>query len=129
MDQRSLTGAAGFTSKSCSDLVVWSGHHYGLAASFLYLSFFFPPLSMRTLFLTHSKSKLSPWRVVLVCCLAVAVMAVVYSAIDDLIGKSESTVVLLCAVLFGGVVALAYRWFQVRRLQSTVRDLKDSALW
>lgn len=96
---------------------------------FFFLSFVFPQLSMRTLFLTHNKSKLSPWRVVLVCCLVVAVIASVYSAIDDLIGKSESTVVLLCAVLFGGVVALAYRWFQVRRLQSTVRDLKDSALW
>lgn len=84
---------------------------------------------MRTLFLTNNESKPSRWRVVLVCCLVVTLIAGVYSAIDDLIGKSESAVVLLCAVLFGGVVALAYRWLQARRLQSTARDLKDSALW
>lgn len=87
------------------------------------------PRSMRTLFLTNNKYKPSRWRVVFVCCLIVALIAGVYSVIVDLIGQSESAMVLLCAVLFGGVVALAYRWLQVRRLQSTARDLKDSALW
>jgi len=29
----------------------------------------------------------------------------------------------------GCVVVLAVHWLQARRMQSTVRDLKDSALW
>lgn len=84
---------------------------------------------MRTLFLTGNKAKRKPWQLVLFCGLVVAVMVGVYSAIDDLFGRNASTVAILCAALFGGVVALAYRRFQVRRLQNSVRDLKDSALW
>lgn len=84
---------------------------------------------MRTLFLTGNKAKRWAWRIILVCGLAVALVVGMYSATDDWIGVGESAVVLLCVALLGGVVALAYRWFQVRRLQSSVRDLKDSALW
>lgn len=84
---------------------------------------------MRTLFLTDNKAKYWPWRIVLMCGLVAVSMVGVYFANDDLIGKGESAVVLLCVALFGGVVALAYRRYQARRLQSTVRDLKDSALW
>lgn len=84
---------------------------------------------MRTLFLTDKDAKRKPWRIVLACSLVVALLVGVYSAIDVLFGRSEPATVILGAACFGGVVALAYRWFQVRRLQSTVRDLKDSALW
>lgn len=84
---------------------------------------------MRPLFLTGNKAKRKPWQLVLVCGLVVALLVGVYSAIDVLFGRSEPAAVILGAACFGGVVALACRWFQVRRLQSTVRDLKDSALW
>lgn len=84
---------------------------------------------MRTLFLTDNKAKRRPWQFALSCGLLVAVIVGVYSAIDDLFGRNASTVAILCTALFGGVVALAYRRFQARRLQSAVRDLKDSALW
>lgn len=84
---------------------------------------------MRTLFLTDNKAKHWPWRIVLMCGLVAILMVGVYFATDDLIGAGESAVVVLCVALFVGVVALAYRRVQLRRLQCTVRDLKDSALW
>lgn len=84
---------------------------------------------MRTLFLTDNKAKHWRWRIVLMCGLVAVLMIGVYFATADLIGEGGPAVVLLCVALFGGVVALAYRRVQVRRLQCTVRDLKDSALW
>jgi hypothetical protein len=124
MNQKWLTAAAGFTSKSCSHLVARSGDHNGF-----YVRFFFSSRSMRTLFLTDNKVKHWPWRIMLMCGLVAVLMVGVYFAIGDSIGEGESAVVLLCVALFGGVVALVYRRVQVRRLQCTVRDLKDSALW
>lgn len=100
-----------------------------LGCSVFYTRFFFLPRSMRTLFLTDKKAKHWPWRIMLVCGLVVTLMVGMYFAINDLIGRNDSAVVIFCVTLFGGGVALAYRRFQVRRLQSTVRDLKDSALW
>jgi uncharacterized membrane-anchored protein len=84
---------------------------------------------MRTLFLTDNKAKRWSWRIVLVCGLVVAIMVGVYSVIGELVGSREPALMLLSVVLFGVFAALAYRRFQVWRLQSTVRDLKDSALW
>lgn len=97
--------------------------------SWIFTSAFFSSRSMRTLFLTDNKAKHWPWRIMLMCGLVAVLMVGVYFSIDDSIGEGESAVVLLCVALFGGVVALAYRRVQVRRLQCTVRDLKDSALW
>lgn len=84
---------------------------------------------MRTLFLPDNKAKHWSWRIVRVCALLIALTAGLHFAIDALIGRGDSALVLLCVALFGGVVALAYRRVRVRRLQNTVRDLKDSALW
>jgi hypothetical protein len=61
------------------------------------------------------------------CGLVLVLIFGAYSAIEGLIGLSGLAAVLLGVALVGGVFAV--RWFQVRRMQGTVRDLKDSALW
>lgn len=52
-----------------------------------------------------------------------------YAAIGGLIGLGGSAEELLGVALIGCAVVLVVRWLQVRRMQSSVRDLKDSALW
>jgi hypothetical protein len=111
----------------------WQGH--AAATTLLHnclqhLLYFFTRLSMRTLFLTGNKTRNRPWRKGLLVSVLVLVLLIgAYAAIEGLIGLSGSAEVLLGVALVGCAVVLVGRWLHVRRMQSSVRDLKDSALW
>lgn len=111
----------------------WQGH--AAATSLLHnclqhLLYFFTRLSMRTLFLTGNKTRNRPWRKGLLASVLVLVLLIgAYAAMEGLIGLSGSAEALLSVALVGFAVVLVVRWLHVRRMQSSVRDLKDSALW
>ena len=85
---------------------------------------------MRTLFLTGNKTRSRPWRKgLLVSGVVLVLLSGAYAAIENLIGLSGSAEVLLGVALVGCAVVLVGRWLHVRRMQSSVRDLKNSALW
>lgn len=85
---------------------------------------------MRTLFLTGKKTRNRPWRKgLLVSGLVLVLLIGAYAAIEGLIELSGTAEVLLGVALVGCAVVVVVRWLQARRMQSSVRDLKDSALW
>jgi hypothetical protein len=111
----------------------WQGHvaETALLHNCLHqLSYFFLPPSMRTLFLTGNKTRnRSRRKGLLVSGLVLLWLISAYVAIESLIGLSGSAEVLLGVALVGCAVVSVVRWLQVRRMQSSVRNLKDSALW
>jgi hydrogenase-4 membrane subunit HyfE len=85
---------------------------------------------MRTLFLNGMKSKQQLWLRVLWIGLLTVLSVGLLATFDVFPGWAFSDVRLFVAVVIASVVsALLVCWVLQRRLQNTVQNLKDSALW
>ncbi|PKO70416.1 MAG: hypothetical protein CVU22_01800 [Betaproteobacteria bacterium HGW-Betaproteobacteria-16] len=84
---------------------------------------------MRTLFLNEKRSKLHMLRVALWCALISLVSLGVLAMLDGSLNWPASALGALAIAVMAGLAAFAGRWFHLRRMKNTSRDLKDSALW
>lgn len=84
---------------------------------------------MRTLFLSANKAKHRSLRFAVLGLVLLALLLGLHEAIEGLLGRTVSPAEKAGLALLVGAVAVWARWFQVRRLKSDSRNLKDSALW
>lgn len=85
--------------------------------------------TMRTLFLTAHKAKHRSLRYVLQGLVLLALLLGLHEVIQGLLGRTVSPLEKAGLAILVGAVAVWVRWFQLRRLKSDSRNLKDSALW
>lgn len=84
---------------------------------------------MRTLFLTAHKAKHRSLRYVVPGLVLLALLFGLHEVIEGLLGWTVSPAEKAGLALLVLAVAVWARWFQLRRLKSDNRNLKDSALW